>query len=93
MNWTIKRYALKGERWHEQFHTFTIILTKTERDGWLGTIAHDLRFQRALQIRRTDFRTANVKQKVSASKKRYARYFLICDKSLAQSVQSFYTSS
>lgn len=60
-----------------EFHTFAIILTKTERDDWLGTIAHDLRFQRALRIRRTDSRGANVKQKISASRKRYARYFLM----------------
>lgn len=69
-----KRYIQK----REQFHTFAIILTKTERDGWFGTIARDLRFQRAQGIRRTDFRSANVIQKVSASKKRYAHYFLMC---------------
>jgi len=51
-------------------HIFGIILTKTERDDWLGTIAHDLRFQQALRIRRTNFRSANVRQKISASKKR-----------------------
>lgn len=68
-----KRYALKRERWREQFYTF--ILTKIERDRWLGTIAHDLRFQRALRIRRTDLRRANVIQKVSGNKKALCTLF------------------
>lgn len=56
-----------------------IILTKTERDARIRTIAHDLRFQQTVRICRDGFRAGNVKQKISASKeKNVTRIDLMC---------------
>lgn len=57
-----------------EFEHNTFILTQTECNGWFRTIAYDFRFHQTIRVCRTDPRRANEKLKISASKKRYARY-------------------
>lgn len=57
-----------------EYMNIFVILTKIECNCWFGTIAYDFRFHQTIRICCTDSRRANIKLKISASKKRYARY-------------------